>query len=62
MTVTRPVFVALTALWLVVADDPTASTGGDAIKGIWAVESMTYEGNRAPDDRINGALLTARRR
>ncbi len=59
MNVTRPAFVAAGRAQLVAADDPTASTGGDAIKGIWAVESMTYEGNRAPDDRINGALLTA---
>ncbi len=60
MTLTRRESRRLTALLLPrrpTVSAPASSAG--AIKGIWAVESLTLDGNAIPNDPTAGAQLTA---
>jgi uncharacterized protein (TIGR03067 family) len=58
MTTVRPA-LALYLLLTAAAGSGRAEDAADAIKGIWAVESMSFNGARVPDDPTGGAQLTA---
>ena len=58
MTLNRPAIVALTAFLAVAAADP-ARDAAESVKGVWAVESLTFNGSRVPDDPTAGPQFTA---
>lgn len=56
---TRPMLVALTTCLALAASTSRGQDTADALKGIWAVESLTFNGVRIPDDPTAGPQLTA---
>jgi uncharacterized protein (TIGR03067 family) len=60
MPLTRLTLVALTTFFaLATARTAPAQGPADAIKGIWSVDSLTFNGVKIPDDPTAGAQLTA---
>ncbi len=56
MTLARVAVVALSAL---AASPALGQDAADGIKGIWAVQSLSFDGVKVPDDPTAGPQLTA---
>lgn len=54
-----PARFALVALLAFAAAPARADEPADGIKGIWAVDSLTFDGTKVPDDPTAGPMLTA---
>ena len=57
MSIAKPSLLVLAGLMLAAAEPP--GNDPDAIKGIWAVESATFNGLKIPYDPTAGAQMTA---